>query len=446
MSEAAFRDFSFAAGKTNWKIIEAPQAPSDNTKLSGSAIGNASSAPEFKQDANDEIQVAEANFIEFRGAHTVSIVDQIISRAVDFGASDIHIDPFDDEVRIRYRVDGVLQRAGRIPVVHRDAVVSRIKIMASLDIAEKRRPQDGRIRIEIMTAPIDLRVSTLPTSYGEKVVLRILDRRTTSHRLDSIGLQEGQHASLQRALRRPHGMILVTGPTGSGKTTTLYAALRHLNTGERNILTIEDPVEYQIEGVNQAQVRPDIQFTFSAGLRAFLRQDPDVIMVGEIRDTETAHIAVRAAMTGHLMLSTLHTNDAASTVGRLLDMGIEPFLLAGSVHTIIAQRLLRRVCTSCRSLSPISAELKVELDLEIDSCFRGRGCRQCRGTGFSGRVAVFEQMEITDAISKLVVEGAPVSDIGRQAVNEGMISLRTAVNELVANGDTTPEEAVRVTM
>lgn len=375
----------------------------------------------------------------------ITVVDEVIRRAVSVKASDIHVEPGGEGLRVRYRIDGVLREIGRIGKESGDAAISRIKIMASLDIAEKRRPQDGRFSINDEGAKIDVRVSTLPTSRGEKVVMRLLDRRGVANNLEEIGFFEEQLRIFRRELYRPHGMILVTGPTGSGKTTTLYAALSELNTDDRNILTVEDPVEYQLEGISQTHVHADIGLTFASALRAFLRQDPDVVMVGEIRDAETAEIAIRAALTGHLVLSTLHTNDATSTVGRLLDMGVEPYLIAGAVRLVIAQRLVRRVCDNCAEDRETNPALKTELQLQ-NGCHRhGAGCHQCGWTGFSGRMPLFEVMPISETMAALISDGAPVSSLQQQATREGMKPLRDAAAVLVAGGMTTPEEALRAT-
>lgn len=375
----------------------------------------------------------------------VALVAEVIQRAIAMRASDVHVEPYSGSLRVRYRLDGILRDMGRLPFLQKDAIVSRIKIMAALDIAEKRRPQDGRIRIDDAGMSVDLRVSTIPTAFGEKVVLRILDRRGISHDLEEIGFDNNQLPVFQTELERPHGMILVTGPTGSGKTTTLYGALRLLNTQERNIITIEDPIEYELEGINQSHVRADIGFTFAAALRAFLRQDPDVIMVGEIRDSETAGIAVRAALTGHLVLSTLHTNDAPSTVGRLLDMGVEPFLVAGALRMVLAQRLIRCTCANCAERGKVHSLLREELDLPEDTCIRGRGCDACGGTGYRGRRALLELMPITEALSERIAQRSSVQAIREQALEAGLLTLRAAAGKLVRQGLTTPEEAVRAT-
>jgi type II secretory ATPase GspE/PulE/Tfp pilus assembly ATPase PilB-like protein len=379
------------------------------------------------------------------GAETpvVPYVDGVLRQAIGAGASDVHVEPGETGLRVRFRVDGALRIIDTQPAHKRDSVVSRIKVMSGLDIAEKRRPQDGRLRFADGGTAVDMRVATLPTAYGEKVVLRILDRRALKADLASIGFGEVQLETIRCELRRPHGMILVTGPTGSGKTTTLYAALKELNTSERNVLTVEDPIEYHIEGIAQAQAKPDIGFTFASALRAFLRQDPDVIMVGEIRDAETAAIAVRAALTGHLVLSTLHTNDAPSTIGRLLDMGIEPYLLAGALRLVIAQRLVRRVCAECAADTGIPKAIRTELNLAVNVCRKGIGCEACGHTGYHGRIPLFEMMPVGDGIVSHITERATVSAIREHAHGDGMRSLADHARDLITRGLTTPEEALQ---
>lgn len=377
----------------------------------------------------------------------VEQVDRLILAAIEQKASDVHIEPYEHVFRVRYRLDGVLHTVEELSLLQRDAIISRLKIMASLDIAERRRPQDGRIRFPVGEQMVDLRVSTLPTDFGEKVVLRILDKSHLRLDLEALGFDEAALAAFRRAIRLPYGMILVTGPTGSGKTTTLYAALNALNTQEVNITTIEDPIEYNLPGINQTHVRSDIGFTFAQTLRAFLRQDPNVIMVGEIRDTETAVIAVRAALTGHLVLSTLHTNDAPSAVTRLIDMGVEPFLVASSVRLVVAQRLVRRICEACREPGTFDAALRAELQIDGDgsACFRGRGCAACSGTGYRGRTALFEVMPVDEALAGLIARRAGLYDIRRHAHARGMQTLREVALARMRAGITTPEEVLRET-
>lgn len=378
----------------------------------------------------------------------VQQVNTIIDQAIEMGASDIHIEPYEEQVRVRYRLDGVLQRVGEIALMNKDAVISRIKIMAHLDIAEKRRPQDGRIRLEKEQNSIDLRVSTLPTDFGEKVVLRILDKSNQRLNLRELGFEEDNLLKFKKAIHHPYGMILVTGPTGSGKTTTLYAALNELNTEEVNITTIEDPIEYNLHGINQTHVHSDIGLTFSHALRSILRQDPNIIMVGEIRDLETAEIAIRSALTGHLVFSTLHTNDAPSAITRLVDMGIESFLVASSVRLVMAQRLVRRICTNCKQIYKPDEILLKDLGLngQVDSFYKGKGCEKCNGTGFKGRTALFEIMPMSDGLSEKVVNHSGGHNLKKQAKAEGMVTLREAGIQKIKDGLTTPEEVFRETV
>lgn len=377
-----------------------------------------------------------------------SQVRHIIGEAIARGVSDIHIEPYEAQCRVRYRLDGVLHEAGALDPARQSEVTARIKIMAELDIAERRRPQDGRITFASghRGDAVDLRVSTLPTAFGEKIVLRVLDRSGIELDLGVLGFADREKALFEKTIGRPHGLVLVTGPTGSGKTTTLYAALNALRRPAVNIQTIEDPIEYELPGINQAQVKSDIGFTFAEALRAFLRQDPDIIMVGEIRDRETAEIAIRAALTGHLVLSTLHTNDAPGAAGRLLDMGVPPYLAASSLELVVAQRLVRRVCTGCAKRVSIDEAALGALGLESGTEGAvGEGCPVCNGTGFRGRTAVFEMMAVTEAIAALITEQKSTHVLRRTAQKEGMQSLRTAAAAKVAQGATTSEEAIRRT-
>ena len=380
----------------------------------------------------------------------------LLHRAVDLRASDAHLEPTGGFVRLRYRLDGALQEADRLPTRYRDALTSRLKLLAGLDIAEKRRPQDGRIRLRVDDREVDFRASTLPVQHGEKVVLRVLDRAGSGLPLEEglkgLGLRGRDLDAVRAAIARPHGLVLATGPTGSGKTTTLYAALAEIARPELNVLTCEDPVEYRMEGVNQTTVRPEIGLTFDVALRAFLRQDPDVVMVGEVRDAETARIAVRAALTGHLVLSTLHTNDAPSAAARLADMGVEPYLVAAALRLALAQRLVRRVCPHCRERVPLTAEEARHLGAGSDAgagsgaaCWRGAGCAACRGTGYRGRAALYEVLPVTEALGALVARSAPMHELRAAAREAGMRTLRAAATEAVREGVTTPEEALRAT-
>jgi len=375
-------------------------------------------------------------------------VSQIIDKAIDEKASDIHFEPYQETFRVRYRRDGVLQTVGELPTGQKDAIISRLKILSDLDIAEKRRPQDGRIRLDRQSRKIDLRVSTLPTVFGEKIVLRILDKNSQQLDLDMLGFENHNLEIFRKAIRHPYGMILVTGPTGSGKTTTLYAALNELNTQQVNITTIEDPVEYNLEGINQTHVRSDIGLTFSSVLRSILRQDPNIIMVGEIRDRETAEIAIRAALTGHLVFSTLHTNDAPSAITRLLDMGIEPFMVASSVRLVMAQRLIRIICRECKTTKEIGPALLRELEPEkqIKYVQAGKGCSACNGTGYRGRSALMELMPISSKLAESISAGTDLHKLKKQACEEGMINIRMAGIQKIIEGITTPEEVLRETV
>ncbi|MFQ6097933.1 MAG: GspE/PulE family protein, partial [Armatimonadota bacterium] len=382
-------------------------------------------------------------------APVVRIVHNILSNAVRMRASDVHAEPREDGLHIRYRIDGQLVTASVLPKDMQKLVISRLKIMAEIDIGESRLPQDNRAMIKVDDRAIDLRVSTLPTYWGEKVVLRILDKAQVLLSLNQLGFTPETLKAYQDLLRTPQGMILVTGPTGSGKSTTLYASLQYLKTDTKNITTVEDPIEYQVEGVNQSQVLPKIDLTFARCLRAILRQDPDIILVGEIRDNETAEMAFRAALTGHLVLSTLHTNDAPSAVTRLVDMGVEPYLIASSVIGVIAQRLVRRICTRCREQTSLS-DLEIEqlgLDSEAASrlmAYKGRGCEQCRNTGYYGRVAVYELFTMNNELRHMIMSGAAAADIRRKAIETGMTTLRDDGLQKIHGGVTTAAEVINV--
>jgi len=380
----------------------------------------------------------------------VKLVDSIIAEAIRRGCSDIHMETYEKRVRVRYRLDGGLQEMAPIPFKYRAAVVSRVKIMADLDISERRLPQDGRIKVKFGERAVDLRVSVLPTIFGEKVVMRILDPGSVNVDLTKLGFSESSLKKFDQAIRLPYGMILVTGPTGSGKTTTLYSALKQINQPDINLMTAEDPVEFNFDGINQVAVKSDIGLTFAAALRSFLRQDPDVIMVGEIRDGETAEIAVRAALTGHLVFSTLHTNDAPSSVDRLIDMGIPNYLVASCVRLIMAQRMVRKICRSCKQEAKVPRETLVTLGIpegEVDGVkvYEGKGCSECNGTGYSGRTGIFEVMVMSPEVERMIVTRASNADLRAQAIAEGMLTLRTAALEKLKRGVTTVEEVVGVT-
>jgi type IV pilus assembly protein PilB len=383
-------------------------------------------------------------------APVVKLVNLILGEAIKKGASDIHTEPYEKVFRVRFRIDGVLYEVMTPPMSLKNAIISRLKIMADLDISERRLPQDGRMKVKYKGREVDFRVSTLTTLFGEKVVMRLLDKSNLKLDMSTLGFAPKALADFEAAICAPYGMILVTGPTGSGKTTTLYSALDRLNQTETNIMTAEDPVEFNIKGVNQVQIRENIGLNFAAALRSFLRQDPDVIMVGEIRDYETAEIAVKAALTGHLVLSTLHTNDAPSAITRLLNMGIEPFLVASSVILILAQRLLRRVCLQCRAPVAVAPHALIDIGLTPDEtaslvCFKGQGCEACSGTGYKGRIAIYEVMLVDPELRDLVLRGGSALEIKREAIQRGMRTLRMSGLEKLKEGITTVEEVVRVT-
>jgi type IV pilus assembly protein PilB len=437
-----------------------------NTALD-EAYGDASKADSLMDEIGDvggsseeDLQQQLSGELDENDAPIIKLVNLIISQAVQRGISDIHIEPFEKELRVRYRLDGVLTVDVKPPKKAQAAITSRLKIMADLDIAEKRIPQDGRIKIKVVNKTVDLRVSTLPCTWGEKIVMRILDQSSLNVDLGSLGFEPATYERFKDGISNPYGIILITGPTGSGKTTTLYSALVSLNQPTVNVMTAEDPVEYQLDGINQVQCRPDIGLTFAAALRSFLRQDPDIIMVGEIRDFETAEIAIKASMTGHLVLSTLHTNDAPGTVGRMLNMGIEAFMVTSSVIIIQAQRLVRVICKDCkteyratrelRESFGVSEELLAHLDLKhIDAnnlrLFKGAGCDTCSGSGYKGRIGIYEVMQMTENMKTLILRGGSTQDITTLARKEGMLTLRESALRKAIIGTTTLDEVVRVT-
>jgi type IV pilus assembly protein PilB len=401
----------------------------------------------------------EATAVELRdireqvdAAPVVKLVNGVMARAADEGASDIHFEPQAKELLVRFRHDGVLHEIMTIPKRLQPGVLSRIKIMADLDIAERRVPQDGRIGLVVGGRPIDMRVASLPTVYGEKIVIRLLDRSNVMLRLEQLGFSEIALSRYTKSFTKPYGAILVTGPTGSGKSTTLYGTLNILNTADKNIITVEDPVEYRLEGINQVQINPKAGLTFASGLRSILRCDPDIIMVGEIRDKETAQIAVESALTGHLVLSTLHTNDAPGALSRLTEMGVEPFLTASAVDCVIAQRLVRKLCEYCREPYPATKEMLDRLGFAQNAVekwkdtqlHRAAGCGHCNGTGYKGRLGIYEIMPVTEALERLIVERKSADELMRVAVAEGMVSLRQDGLERVLQGVTTVEEISRV--
>ncbi|MBK5296658.1 MAG: type IV-A pilus assembly ATPase PilB [Vicinamibacteria bacterium] len=441
-----------------------PAAPAKKVDTGASALDMATRAIEEMPTLDDadvevlaELEEISAEALQRQGeeAPVIKLVNVILMSAIQKGASDIHIEPYEKEYRVRYRIDGILYNIMAPPMKYRDAITSRIKIMSKLDIAEKRLPQDGRIKIRFAdngsAKDIDFRVSCLPTLFGEKIVMRLLDKDKLMLDMTKLGFEQESLTKFEFAIQKPWGMVLVTGPTGSGKTNTLYSSISRINKSDTNIMTAEDPVEFNLPGINQVQVRENIGLNFAAALRSFLRQDPNIILVGEIRDFETAEIAVKAALTGHLVLSTLHTNDAPSTVNRLMNMGIEPFLVASSVNLICAQRLSRRICTNCKEPHPLPPPALVQAgfspeDAEIVVPMRGAGCDKCNRTGYKGRVGLYEVLEVTDELRELILVGASSLELRRKAIDEGMITLRQSGLRKVKAGMTTVEEVVRETV
>ena len=415
--------------------------------------GHAEEDVEVLED-NEEIDLSTLSRLS-EDAPVVRLVNVLLVDALRRGASDIHVEPYEKELRIRFRIDGVLYDVMHPPLKLRDALISRVKIMSKLDISEKRLPQDGRIKIKVKvdsrSRELDFRVSTLPTLFGEKVVLRLLDKQNLMLDMTKLGFEPESLTKFQRNISKPYGMVLVTGPTGSGKTNTLYSALQSLNQVETNIMTAEDPVEFNLMGINQVQMKEQIGLNFAAALRSFLRQDPNIILVGEIRDFETAEIAIKAALTGHLVLSTLHTNDAPSTISRLMNMGIEPFLVATSVNLIQAQRLIRRICKDCKQEHPLPAEALMEVGFTAQEAktlktYKGKGCSTCNNTGYKGRIGLYEVMEVTDEIRELILIGASALELRKKAIDDGMITLRDSGLHKIRSGTTTLEEVVRETV
>lgn len=401
---------------------------------------------EIVENYDDEISSEE---VQSSDAPVVKLVNSLISDAVAKSASDIHIEPYEKMIRVRYRIDGMLHEMMSPPFKMRGAITSRLKIMAELDIAEKRVPQDGRIKIRINGKAIDLRVSSLPTIYGEKIVMRILDKSNLQIDLMRLGFEVDALQKFTTGIESPYGMVLVTGPTGSGKSTTLYSALNKINKPHSNIMTAEDPVEYNLDGINQVNMHEEIGLTFAAALKAFLRQDPNIVMVGEIRDLETASIATKAALTGHLVLSTLHTNDAAASINRLIDMGIEPFLVASSVNVIVAQRLVRRLCQKCKQEVTLHPETLTEIGIKESpeelTVFQAKGCLSCNETGYSGRAGLYEVMPVTGRIREMIIDRKSTAEIKRTAIEDGMLTLRADGLEKFKKGVTSLEEVLRET-
>ena len=457
------REIELASVSVDEVVYEAVSNPGSN----GGGITHADlvslDSIDFDTDRDEDVEVLEDNEeIDLstlsrmsEDAPVVRLVNVLLVDALRRGASDIHIEPYEKELRIRFRIDGVLYDVMRPPLKLRDALISRVKIMSKLDISEKRLPQDGRIKIKVKvdarSRELDFRVSTLPTLFGEKVVLRLLDKENLMLDMTKLGFEPQSLVKFQRNISKPYGMVLVTGPTGSGKTNTLYSALQSLNTIQTNIMTAEDPVEFNLMGINQVQMKEQIGLTFAAALRAFLRQDPNIILVGEIRDFETAEIAIKAALTGHLVLSTLHTNDAPSTISRLMNMGIEPFLVATSVNLIQAQRLIRRVCKDCKREHPTPPEALMEVGFSAEDAknlktYKGKGCSTCNNTGYKGRIGLYEVMEINDEVRELILIGASALELRKKAIDDGMITLRESGLQKVRSGLTTLEEVVRETV
>jgi type IV pilus assembly protein PilB len=420
------------------------EGPSVNVEEFDKIVGSALDNVDVLEEKEDEGVIKDVE------APIIKLVNGILVNGIKSGASDVHVEPYENSLRVRYRVDGVMYTVMNLPTKIKAALTSRLKIMAKLDIAERRLPQDGRIKLKLgKKRDIDFRVSVLPTLFGEKTVLRILDKSNLQVDLTKLGFEQAALDDFMEALDKPYGMILVTGPTGSGKTTTLYSALHYLNKTDTNIMTAEDPVEFNFMGINQVHVREEIGLTFASALRSFLRQDPDIIMVGEIRDFETAEIAVKAALTGHLVLSTLHTNDAPSTVSRLLNMGIEPFLVSSAVVLILAQRLARRICPQCKDIEKIPEAALVKLGFSEDEVsgltfYKGKGCPTCNNTGYKGRVALYEVMPVKDELKELILEGASSAELKRAAIRLGMKSLRMSGLTKAAEGVTTIDEVLRV--
>jgi type IV pilus assembly protein PilB len=455
VSEALERYYPVAANKT--AVVREVSGPS-TLELATKGLEELQALEDTGDvEVLDELQEISAEALARQGeeAPVVRLVNVVLMSAIQKGASDIHVEPYEKELRVRYRIDGILYNIMSPPMKFRDAIASRIKIMAKLDIAEKRLPQDGRIKIRFnengSPKEIDFRVSCLPTLFGEKIVMRLLDREKLMLDMTRLGFEPESLAKFEIAIQRPWGMVLVTGPTGSGKTNTLYSSIARINTPETNIMTAEDPVEFNLAGVNQVQVREQIGLNFAAALRSFLRQDPNIILVGEIRDFETAEIAVKAALTGHLVLSTLHTNDAPSTVNRLMNMGIEPFLVASSVHLICAQRLVRRVCSNCKEPHPLPPPALIQAgfsqeDANAVTPQKGAGCDRCNLTGYKGRVGLYEVMEITEELRELILVGASGLELRRKAIDDGMLTLRMSGLRKVKDGMTTIEEVVRETV
>jgi type IV pilus assembly protein PilB len=451
--DAIQKYYGKAAGNGNGNGAVGPTA----LEVASKALQEMPTVDDAVVDVVEEIEEISAEALAQQGeeAPVIKLVNVILLSAIQKGASDIHIEPYEKELRVRYRIDGILYNIMQPPMKFRDAITSRIKIMSRLDIAEKRLPQDGRIKVRFqdhgVMKEIDFRVSCLPTLFGEKIVMRLLDKDKLMLDMTKLGFEQESLTKFESAIMRPWGMVLVTGPTGSGKTNTLYSSISRINTSETNIMTAEDPVEFNLVGVNQVLVRESIGLNFAAALRSFLRQDPNIILVGEIRDFETAEIAVKAALTGHLVLSTLHTNDAPSTVNRLMNMGIEPFLVASSLNLVCAQRLVRRICKNCSEPHPTPPPALMNAGFNAEDAKtvvpnKGKGCEKCNNTGYKGRVGLYEVMEVTEDLRELILVGASALELRRKAVDEGMITLRGSGLRKVKQGVTTIDEVVRETV
>jgi len=451
--DAIQKYYGKAAGNGNGNSAVGPTA----LEVASKALQEMPTVDDAVVDVVEEIEEISAEALAQQGeeAPVIKLVNVILLSAIQKGASDIHIEPYEKELRVRYRIDGILYNIMQPPMKFRDAITSRIKIMSRLDIAEKRLPQDGRIKVRFqdhgVMKEIDFRVSCLPTLFGEKIVMRLLDKDKLMLDMTKLGFEQESLNKFESAIMRPWGMVLVTGPTGSGKTNTLYSSISRINTSETNIMTAEDPVEFNLVGVNQVLVRESIGLNFAAALRSFLRQDPNIILVGEIRDFETAEIAVKAALTGHLVLSTLHTNDAPSTVNRLMNMGIEPFLVASSLNLVCAQRLVRRICKNCSEPHPTPPQALMNAGFNAEDAKtvvpnKGKGCEKCNKTGYKGRVGLYEVMEVTEDLRELILVGASALELRRKAVDEGMITLRGSGLRKVKEGVTTIDEVVRETV
>ena len=444
-------------GSDNGNAEAAPEVSESQMELATKALEELPELADDDVELLEELDDVDVVTLEKQGgeAPVVRLVNVVLASAIQKGASDIHIEPYEKEYRVRYRIDGTLYTVMEPSLKFRDAITSRLKIMAKLDIAEKRLPQDGRIKLRLRiddgVKEIDFRVSCLPTLFGEKIVMRLLDQDKLMLDMTKLGFEPESLSTFEDAIARPWGLVLVTGPTGSGKTNTLYSAISKINTPVTNIMTAEDPVEFNLAGVNQVQMRENIGLNFAAALRSFLRQDPDTILVGEIRDFETAEIAVKAALTGHLVLSTLHTNDAPSTVNRLMNMGIEPFLVASAVNLIAAQRLVRRVCANCAEEAPMPASALEEIGFTPEEAStvvprKGAGCETCNDTGCKGRIALYEVMAVTDALREMILVGASTLELRRTAIEHGMLTLRASGLRKIAAGQTSVEEVLKETV